>query len=107
MNETQQTRKSISKLIANNLNNIIKINNKYKHLGYNIYLNGDSFEITYNSNKYYLSVKKENNKYYWHLEPYNGSFFETFVDNKICSLDMVICAINDNENIYRKEENNE
>lgn len=100
MKESQIFEKEMLNIIASNINNIIEINNKYKHLGYNIYLKNNGFEIVYKKKKYILSIKKENNIFYWHLEPYNGSYYETIINDTSNSLDMVICAINENEKLY-------
>lgn len=103
MKGTKAKKEDFQKIITDNINNIIQINNKYKQRGYELYLKGNFLEIIYIGIKYQIKIVKHKDGFYWHLKPYKNSFFETKVDNSINTLDMVLFAINDNETIHRKE----
>lgn len=94
------------KIITENINEVICINNDYKMLGYEIYLNNDFFEIIYKGTKYIIKIIYLNNDYYWYLKPYNNSIFQTQVKNNIHTLDLVLFAISDDQIIRQNNETN-
>ena len=101
MNNKKNFSTITQRAIVENINNIIKVNKIYKYKGYKIFLNDNSIEIIYNNSTYTVTATQINNDLYWHLKPYNNSYFETKIDNNINSFDMVIAAIHDNETIYK------
>lgn len=58
--------------------------------------------ITYSSKEYVVNLINKDEQLYWHLAPYNNSFFETSIDN---GLDIVIFAIKENDELYSKKGN--
>lgn len=61
--------------------------------------------VTYNNNKYVVSLVIKDNQCYWHLVPYNHSFFETAIEDGICNFNYVLFAIKENEMLYNKKGN--
>ena len=101
MNNKKKSSTITQRAIVENINKIIKVNKIYKCKGYKMFLNDNSIEIIYNNSTYTVTATQINNDLYWHLEPYNNSYFETKIDNNINSFDIVIAAINDNETIHK------
>lgn len=100
MKNMKEYKNNTHKGIAENINNIIEVNNKYKKKGFNISLKGNSIEVIYNNSPYTIKVAKKEKKLYWHLEPYSNSYFETQIDNSINSIELLMVAIIDNEKIH-------
>lgn len=55
--------------------------------------------------KYIISIIELDEILYWHLEPYNGSVFNTRIDATGEKLKMVLFAIKENEELYSKKGN--
>lgn len=81
---------------------LIRENNKF----YNYMLNGYKFEldyktcrliITYKNKQYVVTIICENGKFCWQLIPYNRKKFVTSINN---SLEMVLLAIKENDELY-------
>lgn len=91
-------------VVVTNMNNIIKANNVYSKKGFTLFLceDKDALEVLYNNSTYNISVVKRKKDLYWHLTPYNETFFETLVNNQFNTFEMVLCAIQDNEDIHKK-----
>lgn len=85
-------------------NNIIKANNVYSKKGFTLFLceDKDALEVLYNNSIYNISVIKRKKDLYWHLTPYKETFFETLVNNQFNTFEMVLYAIQDNEDIHKK-----
>ncbi len=56
--------------------------------------------ITYKQTKYAVTLVNKAEQFYWHLVPYNKSFFETSIKN---GLTIVLFAIKENEELYVKK----
>lgn len=104
MKKKNDENKYFQKVIVNNIDNIITINNKYKNKGYNIFLTGNYLEVYYCGIKYSIKIIKKDNQLYWRLIPYNNAYFETKINNELSSLDMVMFAIYENEIIHERKE---
>lgn len=104
MKKKRYENKYFQNVIVENIDNIIAINNKYKKEGYEIFLTGNFIEVHYNDVKYSIKIVEKNNKLYWHLKPYNKTYFETQINNDFSSLDMVMFAIYENETIHERNE---
>lgn len=91
-------------VVVANMNNIIKANNTYSKKGFTLFLceDRDALEVSYNNSTYNISVVKRKKDLYWHLTPYKETFFETLVNNHFNTFEMVLCAIQDNEDIHKK-----
>lgn len=89
---------NVSELIYEQLNKIIRNKDTYFNKGYSIKydLTKEFFSIKYNKCLYKVKVSKINKDYYWHLSPYNHSYFTTKITNPK-SFDVVLFAIKDNE----------
>ena len=74
---------------------------EYYSQGYKIVwdLQNSQLIINYNGSKDYVVdvVINFDNSYYWHLTPYNNSYFETRIDN---NFNYVLFAIKENEELY-------
>lgn len=88
----------ISKTLYEQLPKITRNRKEYQNKGYSITFDmiKQNFSIRYNKCLYKVKMTKLNNKWYWHLKPYNDSYFTTKVDNPK-SFDVVLFAIKDNE----------
>lgn len=104
MKKKRYVNKYFQNVIVENIDNIIAINNKYKKEGYEIFLTGNFIEVYYNDVKYSIKIVEKNNQLYWHLKPYNKTYFETLINNDVSSLDMVMFAIYENETIHERKE---
>lgn len=107
MNKYKYKNDTFLHIIQNNINTIIRLNHKYKKLGYTIYIENNHLTVNVNNSRYKISIINKNKTNYCHLNPYNNSYFETKIDNIIYSLDLVLFAINDNEIIHKKEKKSE
>lgn len=58
--------------------------------------------ITYKQKQYVITLVNKDEQFYWHLVPYNNSFYETAIDN---GLTIVLFAIKENEELYEKKGN--
>lgn len=78
---------------------------QYKNDGYEIEwdLYKAILTVTYKNKKYVITITKINNHFYWHLSPYNNSYFETKIDRTKCNLDYVFLAIKENEEFFNKK----
>ncbi len=101
MNNKKKSPTITQRAIVENINNIIRVNKMYKCKGYKMFLDDNSIEIIYKNSTYIVTATQINNDLYWHLEPYNNSYFETKIDKNINSFNMVIAAIHDNETIHK------
>ena len=79
---------------------------KYKDDGYNIKydINNNQLIVFYHNKEYNVKIIEDNNELYWHLEPYNNTYYTTLYDN---GFDMILFAIKENETIYRKDDIND
>jgi len=91
-------------IMMQQLEYIVYNSEHYASHGYQIEFNfyNNSLEITYNKNIYTVSIIDKENKIYWHLQPYNGSFFETTVNTHQNNFDMILLAIFENDKLYNK-----
>lgn len=94
-------------LILKELNKLIKnkdIFKQYINDGYYFHYDLYTFDllITYRSKEYVVNLIDKDDQLYWHLVPYNNSFFETNIDN---GLDIILFAIKENEDLYSKKGN--
>ena len=64
--------------------------------------NENTILITYNNIQYKIEVIKIDNDYYWHLSPYNNSYFRTNLYNPN-SFDIVLFAIKENDLLYKNK----
>jgi len=88
-------------MLKNHLcNYIIKSNSRYLAKGFIIYIGSNYLKIKYNHHYYYVIIIKENNIYYWHLKPYNKSFYTT-CSKTINSFEFILMAIKENDEIIR------
>lgn len=78
--------------------------NQYINDGFTFNYDLYTFEliITYRSKEYVVNLKNKDEQLYWHLVPYNNSFFETSIDN---GLYIVVFAIKENDELYSKKGN--
>lgn len=81
-------------------NYIIKSNSRYLAEGFIIYIGSNYLKIKYNHHYYYAIIIKEENIYYWHLKPYNKSFYTT-CSKTINSFEFILMAIKENDEIIR------
>lgn len=98
---------NIPKMMLKELDKFIQnkdIFNQYISNGLTFNFDLCTFEliITYSCKEYVVNLVNKNEKLYWHLVPYNNSFYETSVDN---GLDSIIFAIKENEELYSKKGN--
>lgn len=100
----KKSNRYFKKVVVTNMNNIIEANNNYSKKGFTLFLceDKDALEILYNNSTYNISVVKKRKNLYWHLTPYGETFFETLVNNHFNTFEMVLCAIQDNEDIHKK-----
>ena len=73
---------------------------KYKKVGVKIFLGENSLIIYKNNHKYIVTITNHDQRYFWHLEPYHNSYYETFADIEKGNLDIVLFAIKENEELY-------
>ena len=66
-----------------------------------LYLKNE-LNITYKQKQYVITLVNKDEQFYWHLVPYNNSFYETAIDN---GLTIVLFAIKENEELYEKKGN--
>lgn len=78
------------KIIAENINNFIEINNKYKSSGFEFYLKDSLIEITYNNNNYTLLVIKDKTNLYWKIKHSNKIKYKVKIDNYTDSIESII-----------------
>ena len=78
-----------SKLLLNELNIFFKtidldsFISGYKENGWTVFLNEDSIDIKTQKNIYHLGIVINDAKYYWHLFPYENSYYlEEFVSGQ-------------------------
>ncbi len=81
---------------------ILKNNNKYVDEGFIIYIHSNYLKIWFNHHYYYVIIIMEEKQYYWHLKPYNKSYYTTF-SKDINSFDFVILAIKEQDKIISKK----
>lgn len=72
-------------------------NNEYKITYSN---NEKIILITYNNIQYKIKIIKIEKDYFWHLSPYNNSYFITNLTNPN-SFNMVLFAIKENDIFYK------
>lgn len=58
--------------------------------------------ITYNDIQYTVKIIEKDNEFYWHLSPYNNSYFLTNFYNP-SSFNMVLFAIKENDILYKQK----
>ena len=92
--------RDIPKLMIQQLESFIsdsKIIDKYYKMGHKITWNLDdsTLIVKYKRKKFVISIVKKDKQYYWHLEPYKKSYFETEVDFEHCKLNYVLFAISE------------
>lgn len=92
----------VNKLKIYLCNYILKNNYRYVADGLIIYIGSNYLKIKYNHHYYYVIIIKENNIYYWHLRPYNKSFYTTPYKTAN-SFELVIIAIKENHNFIHKK----
>lgn len=93
MNEIDKKTYESLILTINNINDYNK--NGYK-VKFNIKIK--TFVVSYlNSKKYYIRIIPYNNQLYWHLKPYNTTYYTTLYSN---GLDMILFAIKENELLF-------
>ena len=80
------------------INYILKNYDRYKNEGFQIWLHDNYLRIKYNHKIYITKIIIEENKFYWHLKPYNKSYFLTEIKG-YSSFEAIIFAIKDNDNI--------
>lgn len=100
----------VSKIIFNQFEKLTKNEEEYKKYcndGYSILYESHNSEIVvyYCKKKYIISIIELDEILYWHLEPYNGSVFNTRIDATGEKLKMVLFAIKENEELYSKKGN--
>lgn len=78
------------KIIRENINNFIEINNKYKSSGFEFYLKDNLIEITYNNNNYTLLAIKEKANLYWKIKHSNKIKYKVKIDNRTDSIESII-----------------
>ena len=97
----------VPKMMFKQLENFVRKKNKigyYYHIGYKLYycFNDHSLLVEYKGKRYLIKIVNKIGEWYWHLEPYNNSFFETRLDEDKCNLDMVLFAIKEDGELYGK-----
>ena len=94
---------NINNILDIQIQNIIPDINSYKNEGYSFNINNKEniLLITYNNILYEVKIVKIDNDYYWHLIPYNNSYFITNLYNPN-SFNMVLFAIRENDSLYEK-----
>lgn len=78
------------------INYILKNYANYKKEGFIIWIHDTYLRIKYNHKIYKASVTRENEKLYWHLKPYNKSYFITQI-KAYSTFESIIFAIKDND----------
>lgn len=86
------------------IQSIIPDINSYKNEGYSFNINNKEniLLITYNNTLYEVKIVKIDKDYYWHLSPYNNSYFLTNLYNPN-SFDIVLFAIKENDALYKSK----
>ena len=77
-------------------NYILDNYNRYRENGYEIWLHNDYLRIKYNHKIYKAKIIKKEDKLYWHLTPYNKSYYLTEIKN-YSTFESIIFAIKDND----------
>ena len=90
-------------ILVQQIKNISPKADHYKDSGYLIEIDNDSLEIIYKDQRYTVKVVEEDGSFYWHLKPYNNSYYRTIIDSTGNHFDMVLFAIKENEELYGKE----
>lgn len=98
----------VPKIIFNQFEKLTKNEEEYKkycNAGYSILYEPHNSEIVvyYCKKEYRISIIELDEILYWHLEPYNGSVFNTRIDATSERLKMVLFAIKENEELYSKK----
>lgn len=92
---------SIPSLIINEINNLITSKEFKNYITYGFEVEYDLYSckltVFYKKHQYTITLIEKENGFYWHLIPYNDSFFETSISN---GLKMVLFAIKENEELY-------
>ncbi len=78
------------KIIRENINNFIELNNKYKSNGFEFYLKDNLIEIIYNNNNYTLLAIKEKSNIYWKIKYSNKIKYKVKIDNCTDSIEAII-----------------
>jgi len=78
------------KIIRENINNFIELNNKYKSSGFEFYLKDNLIEIIYNNNNYTLLAIKEKSNTYWKINYSNKIKYKVKIDNCTDSIEEII-----------------
>ena len=97
---------TIPKLLLKQLDiYILKNINIYKKEGFKITFNckNCSLNICYNTKEYKVSIISFENNYYWRVEPYMNSYFETRMNNQKYNFDLVLFAIKEDDLLNRKD----
>ena len=66
-----------------------------------------NLEVKYHRKNYVIKIIEKDNRFYWHLDPYNQSYFETEVDNTYSKLDYVLFAIKEDFDLFKERTNND
>ena len=93
---------NINEILDIQIQSILPDINSYKNDGYSFNINNKEniLLITYNNILYETKIIKIDNDYYWHLSPYNNSYFITNLYNPN-SFNMLLFAIKENDILYK------
>lgn len=80
--------------------NFLDIINKYKKLEYYVGFGKDCLIIKTRKENYSLGIIEENKILYWHLKPYNNSYFETKVNIGKGNVEKLLFVIEENEKLF-------
>lgn len=95
----------IPKVMFSQIEKFIKKKSKigyYNNMEYKLQydLKNCNLLVKYKEKKYIIKIVNKSGDLYWHLVPYNNSFFETKLDEEKCNLDMVLFAIKEDGDLY-------
>lgn len=71
---------------------------------FNIYLSSNKIIINYMEKEYVITISTYDDSHYWHLSPYNKSFFETKFTNNKNDFEILLFVIKENQLIYERNE---
>lgn len=97
---------TIPKMMLTKMDELINSKDFQTYINYGYKMEYDLYSceliITYLKKQYVVTLVNKDGQFYWHLVPYNKSFFETSIDN---GLSIVLFAIKENEELYEKKGN--